>query len=95
MKKTSENWIIIPKASATILRWGKIARQQRKDHNLSSNSSARIKCEHCDTPVMADSKQYKEEWVTFFRKGQIEKDENDGYAFRTRIEFYCLNCQNK
>jgi hypothetical protein len=52
-----------------------------------------IKCEQCDKPITVDKEEYKKNWTIYLRKAQVEKDENDGYSFRTRIEFYCLNCQ--
>lgn len=93
MKRESKNWVIISKRN--ILRWGKIARQQRNDYDLSSNSPAMVKCEQCDTKATVDKSEFKEKWVIYFRKAQVEKDENDGYSFRTRVEFYCPECGEK
>jgi hypothetical protein len=91
MKKESKNWVIIP--DRNIIRYGKIARQQREIYKLDRNSAALIKCEYCDKPITVNEKEYKEKWAICLRKAQVEKDENDGYSFRTRIEFYCPDCQ--
>jgi hypothetical protein len=48
-----------------------------------------VKCEQCDGKITVDNNEFKEKWVIYFRKAQVVKDENDGYSFRTRIEFYC------